>query len=64
MHSLFSLTAAEPIEASGEAACIYVLAASPLASSGCAATIVCFRAYDDIYIMKNYSNVTAKNPRI
>ena len=40
---------------------IYILAASPLASSGFAA-IGCFRAspYGGIYIMKNYSKLTAK----
>ena len=41
---------------------INTLAASPLASSGFAA-IGCFRAlpYDGIYIIKNYSKLTAKN---
>ena len=39
----------------------YILAASPLASSGFAA-IGCFKAspYGDIYILKNYSKLTAK----
>ena len=43
---------------------IYILAAPPLASSGFAA-IGCFRAlpYGGIYILKNYSKLTAKNPR-
>ena len=40
---------------------IYILAASPLASSGFAA-IGCFRAspYGGIYILKNFSKLTAK----
>ena len=44
---------------------MYILAASPLAYSGFAA-IGCFRAlpYDGIYIMKDYSKLTAKNPKI
>ena len=42
---------------------INLLAASPVASSGFAA-IGCF-SYGGIYIMKNYSKLTAKkNPRI
>ena len=42
-----------------------LLAASPLASSGFAA-IGCFRAspYGGIYIMKNYSKLTAKKSAI
>ena len=43
---------------------ICILAASPLASSGFAA-IGCFRASPsgDIYILKNYSKLTEKNPQ-
>ena len=43
---------------------IYILAASPLASSGFAA-IGCFRAspYGDIYILKNFRKWLKKNPR-
>ena len=42
---------------------MYTLAALPLASSGFAA-IGCFRAspYGGIYILKNYSKLTAKKP--
>ena len=42
-----------------------MFAASPLASSGFAA-IGCFRAspYGGIYILKNYSKLTEKNPQI
>ena len=44
---------------------IQILAASPLASSGFAA-IGCFRTspYGGIYILKNYSKLTAKKPAI
>ena len=44
---------------------IYILATSPLASSGFAA-IRCFRAspYGGIYIMKNYSKLAAKKSAI
>ena len=40
---------------------IYILAESPLASSGFAA-IVCYRAspYDGVYIMKNYTKLNAE----
>ena len=43
---------------------VYILAASPLASSGFAA-IGCLRAspYGGIYILKKYSKLTAKNLR-
>ena len=40
--------------------CIYVLAISPLSSSGFA-PIFCYRAsaYDGVYIMKNYAKLNA-----
>ena len=40
---------------------MFIIAASPLASSGFAA-IVCYRAapYDGIYIMKNYTKLNAE----